>query len=232
MIQRIISVVVLFFILFSSSVVFSDNQDASEEPAYEIDLGLGEEINEVCAGCHGEFAEGGKGGEYPRLAGFPQKYLREQLGLFKNNQRHNLPMKPYANDRELPDDDIYSVTAYIETIKLQTKIPDFKADTTAYEKLLIAKKVLNIPRVGGDIQLGKKLYNKECKICHGVAGKGKKKSDTPPLSGQYTQYLRKQIIDYNAKKRHHDYDDEDEAFKAYSEEQIQALLAYLSITDD
>ncbi len=209
---------------------FSENSESGKK--IEIDLGLGEEINEVCAGCHGEYAEGGKKGEYPRLAGFPAKYLREQLELFKNDKRHNLPMKPYANDRELPDDDIYSVTAFIEGIKLQTQIPDFKPSTTAYEKLLIAKQVLNIPRSEGDVKLGEMLYNKECKICHGIAGKGKKGSDTPPLSGQYTQYLLKQIKDYNAKKRHHDYDDEDDAFKAYSDKQMQAILAYLSITDD
>ena len=39
--------------------------------AYAIDMENGEEINEVCAGCHGEFGQGGKAGEYPRLAGMP-----------------------------------------------------------------------------------------------------------------------------------------------------------------
>jgi cytochrome c553 len=209
-----------------------NSQQNDSQPSYEVDMDLGEEINEVCAGCHGEYAEGGKNGEYPRIAGFPAEYLREQLRLFKINERHNMPMKPYANERELTDEDIYSVTAFLESIQLRTVIPDFKPGTTAYEKLLIAKQVLNIPRVEGDVKLGKKLYDKECKICHGVAAKGKKNSDTPQLSGQYTQYLLKQINDYNDKKRHHDYDDEDDAFKAYSAEQLQAILAYLSITDD
>ncbi|RKZ97040.1 MAG: hypothetical protein DRQ43_03535, partial [Gammaproteobacteria bacterium] len=43
--------------------------------AAEIDLALGEEINELCAGCHGEYGEGGKQGEYPRLAGLPASYI-------------------------------------------------------------------------------------------------------------------------------------------------------------
>ena len=38
---------------------------------YEYDPENGEEINELCAGCHGEFGQGGKEGEYPRLAGQP-----------------------------------------------------------------------------------------------------------------------------------------------------------------
>ena len=215
------------FLLFFSATVFSQ-----ENKVYEVDLDLGEEINEVCAGCHGEYAQGGKGGEYPRLAGLPVEYLREQLKLFKQRKRYNMPMNPYANDRELSDEDVVSVSAFIANIKLITVIPSFKPSTTAYEKLLIAKTVLNIARAEGDVVLGKKLYNKECKICHGRDAKGKKNSDTPALSGQYTKYLRKQIDDYNSKKRHHDYDDEDEAFQAYTPSELQAILAYISITDD
>ena len=40
--------------------------------ATEADLDNGEEINELCAGCHGEYAQGGSEGEYPRLAGQPK----------------------------------------------------------------------------------------------------------------------------------------------------------------
>ncbi len=222
--------IIFFIVLFSLQLVA--RHVLAEEQNPEVDLELGKEIHEVCAGCHGEYAEGGKDGEYPRLAGFPANYLKQQLMLFKKNKRHNIPMKPYANERELPDEDVDAVTAYIASIKLRTRIPDFKPGTSAYEKLLIAKQVLNIPRAPGDVELGRKLYNRECKICHGVDAKGKPSSDVPPLSGQYTKYLAKQIRDYNDKKRHHDYDDEDEAFKAYTEEEIQAILAYLSITDD
>ena len=47
--------------------------------AREPDLENGEEINEVCAGCHGVYGEGGKQGEYPRIAGQPYQFLVNQL---------------------------------------------------------------------------------------------------------------------------------------------------------
>ena len=49
---------------------------------YEYDSKIGEEINEFCAGCHGEFAQGGKDGKYPRLAGLPYEFLVEQIKRF------------------------------------------------------------------------------------------------------------------------------------------------------
>jgi len=41
----------------------------TDSVAVRVDLEYGEEINETCAACHGEFGEGMPDGEYPRLAG-------------------------------------------------------------------------------------------------------------------------------------------------------------------
>jgi len=204
------------------SIVYSGNA--------EIDLELGEEINEVCAGCHGEFGEGGKGGEYPRLAGLPATYLAQQLKLFKEEKRKNMPMRPYANDRELPDEDIPSITTYLSQIKLTSKMPEFDATLSAYEKLLIAKKVFNIARVEGDIELGEELYVDDCQLCHGKQGMGKDDSDTPQLAGQYTQYMTEQIRQFASGERWHEY--AEELFSEMETEDIQAIMAYLSIMDD
>jgi len=80
------------------------------------DLELGEEINEVCASCHGEFGQGGKGGQYPRLAGLPENYLAEQLLRFRKRERINIPMLPYTEERELPDEDLLAVSAYLSIL--------------------------------------------------------------------------------------------------------------------
>lgn len=222
----------VFFIgVFFSTIVPAEEQLESEtEIAAEIDLDLGEEINEVCAGCHGEFGQGGKKGEYPRLAGLPAEYIAHQVKLFKEEKRKNMPMRPYANDRELPDEDIPSIAAYLSQIKLTSKMPDFNENMSAYEKLLIAKKVFNIARVEGDIELGKELYVDDCKLCHGKAGKGKEGSETPPLSGQYTEYMTRQIQHFASGERWHEY--AEDLFEEMEAEEIQAIMAYLSTTDD
>ncbi len=220
----------LLFTLLSLPVYSSEETEEEVTEPVEIDLDLGEEINEVCAGCHGEFGQGGKGGEYPRLAGLPAGYIAHQIKLFKEEKRKNMPMRPYANDRELPDEDIPSIAAYLSQIKLTTKMPEFDENTTAYEKLLIAKKVFNIARVEGDVELGKELYVDDCKLCHGKNGKGKEGSDTPPLSGQYTEYMTRQIKHFATGERWHEY--AEDLFEEMEPEEIQAIMAYLSTTDD
>ncbi|MCW8932262.1 MAG: c-type cytochrome [Gammaproteobacteria bacterium] len=197
---------------------------------FEIDLDLGEEINEVCAGCHGEYGEGGKQGEYPRLAGLPAEYIIQQLKLFKEEKRKNMPMRPYANERELPDEDIPSIAAFLSQIELTSQMPDFDEDMPAYEKLLIAKKVFNIPKAEGDIALGEKIYKTECKSCHGDRGLGKKNSNMPQLTGQYTEYMLKQMKQIAHGQREHD--DDADVFAAMKAKEIQAIMAYLSVMDD
>ena len=92
-----------------------------ETPA--IDLELGEEINETCAGCHGEYGQGSIDGEYPRLAGLTAEYIARQLRNFKQRERINIPMLPYTNERELPEGDLVSIAAYLASIQLPTKLP-------------------------------------------------------------------------------------------------------------
>ncbi|MBC8519522.1 MAG: c-type cytochrome [Gammaproteobacteria bacterium] len=197
-------------------------------------LEIGEEINEVCAGCHGEYAEGGKEGEYPRLAGLPEKYIAEELRRFKSRERLNHPMIPYTKERELPEEDLLDVSAYLPTIQLYSKLPPIDEENfDAYERLLLSKKLLTIPRLEGDVNAGEKLYNQECASCHGRHGEGKPKKSIPLLTGQYSAYLLKQIFAYRDGNRVHDNEETNESlFNEYSEEDIHNLLAYLSILDD
>lgn len=203
--------------------------------AAEADLENGEEINELCAGCHGEYGQGGKQGEYPRIAGQPEQFLIKQMHLFRERKRPNIPMLEYVDERQFPDQEIIDISAYLARLELPTKLPPLVEGEkfNAHERLQLTKRLLNIARAEGDIEAGRKSYNKECRSCHGDKGRGNKKKGVPMLAGQYTVYLKRQTEKYLKKIRIHDEDDpDDELLADFSETELQNIYAYLSVTDD
>lgn len=217
-------------------IIFSANGYAAS-----FDRQLAEEINNTCAGCHGEYGQGVADGTYPRLAGLDAQYLAEQLRLFKTRDRLNIPMFPYATERELPEEDVFVISQYLSTIKLLGKMPPIDEKTyDPLERLKLAKQVFNIPRFAGDVKNGKKLYNKECASCHGRDGLGKHKKNSksgkdfiyPRLAGQHSRYLLRQIEAIGKGTRFHDEKDDAAIFASYSNKEINDVLAFLSILDD
>lgn len=204
--------------------------------AREPDMDIGEEINELCAGCHGEFGEGGKQGEYPRLAGQPYQFLVDQIVLFRERRRPNMAMIEYVDDRQMPDEDIQDVSAYLAAIELPTKLaPVDESDPgfNALARLEEAKRVLQIPVAEGDIEAGKKLYKRECSSCHGAQGEGEAAGTVPMLAGQYTAYLWRQVDKYKQGLRIHDPDaPEDRLLAEFSQEELRDIFAYVSVLDD
>jgi cytochrome c553 len=168
----------------------------------------GKEIYGPCAACHGEYGQGGKRGEYPRIAGQRAAYIEYSLRKFRSRERINIPMFPYTQERELPDADIKAVAAYIEGIALPTKPPEFKPTDDALTRLLAMEKVMIVPKLDGDLANGGKLYKEECAYCHGADGRGKLRF--PMLVGQYTAYLQKQMDAYLKGERPHDAVDNEE----------------------
>ncbi len=168
----------------------------------------GKDIYGPCAACHGDLGQGGKRGEYPRIAGQRVAYIEYTLRKFRSRERLNLPMFPYTQERELPDADIKTVSAYLSGISLSTQIPDFKPTDDALTRLEAMQNVMIIPKLEGDLDNGRKLYKEECGYCHGADGRGKTRF--PMLVGQYTNYLQKQIDAYLKGERPHDKVDDDE----------------------
>ena len=183
-----------------------DVAELSESERDEM-LDYGAEINETCAGCHGENAEGSIDGEYPRLAGMSRDYLEKQLHLFKNRDRLNIPMLPYTNDRELPVEDIEAVSYYISQLDLPTRLPALEQDIAsdgsfdALGRLEASNAVVNIPRYPGNISAGQRLYRKECATCHGKQGQGNHAGTIPPLSGQHSVYIKRQVENFRRADR-------------------------------
>lgn len=202
--------------------------------AKEIDLEVGKDIHEVCATCHGEYSQGGKQGEYPRLAGLPAAYTEKQLLDFRTRRRPNMPMVEHTDETELPNADIKDIAAYIETIKLPIKLPPIdEATYDSYERMVLAKKTFNVAKADGDVAKGQALYNKECRSCHGEGGFGKPDKAVPFITSQFTAYLWRQVKLFMEKQRIHDPDSPDEELLAdFTEEQLRDIFAYLSVADD
>jgi len=216
-----------------SAVGFSNLSWAA---AYEYDPDIGEEINDVCAGCHGEFGQGGKDGEYPRLAGMPAAFIAKQLHLFRDRKRPNMAMIEFVDERQMPDHEIQHISIYLSGITLKTKLPpvdETAPDFNAYERLLESKKMMQIGRAQGDVEKGAKLYKKECGSCHGSDGFGSQKKEVPMLAGQYTNYLWRQVEKLRSRVRIHDEEEPDEELlEDFSDEELKDIFAYLSIADD
>jgi cytochrome c553 len=209
---------------------------AANAEAREPDLQIGEEINEVCAGCHGEYGQGGKQGVYPRLAGQPYRFLVDQLVLFRERRRPNLAMVEYVDERQMPDEDIQDISAYLAAIQLPTRLAPIDENQPGFDalaRLKAAEKVLQIPRAEGDIIAGEKLYKRECASCHGRDGAGDRERAVPMLAGQYTSYLRAQVPKYLNGERVHDPQDPNYRLLAeFTAEELRDILAYVSVLDD
>jgi cytochrome c553 len=186
------------------------------------------DIFETCAGCHGKDAQGGGDGEYPRLAGLPERYIARQLRAFKARERPNIPMYQYATERELPESDVLDIARLLSELELQTKMPEFAEGTTSYQKLLIARRVFNVRRFDGDVERGQALFEETCERCHGAEGWGEE--STPQLAGQYTNYLRRQIDLFRAGERKHR--KMSKVVTKLEDRDLDDIFAYLSTRDD
>ena len=205
----------------------------------DLDIEYAEEINGTCAGCHGEFGEGTTDGEYPRLAGLDAVYLAQQLRNFKARDRLNIPMTPYTTERELPEEDVVLIAAYLSQIDLPSKLPpiDEEKEFDALARLKAGGRVINIARYPGNVEKGRQFYQKECAGCHGEAAQGqaaqgKANMNIPQLAGQYSVYITRQIKNFRTGERLHDDPRDADIFKSFSDAEIDDMQAYLSILDD
>ena len=168
------------------------------------------------------------------MAGLPAEYIERQLILFRTRKRPNMPMVEHTDEMELPNSDIDDIAAYIARMELPKKLPPIdKENFDPYQRLLLAERTFNVARAPGDPGQGEKIYNKECRSCHGDEGWGRPDKGAPFIAGQYTEYLWHQVELLIERKRVHDPEEPDEELLAdFSEEELRDIFAYLSIVDD
>jgi len=199
-------------------------------PVWENDPENAQDIMETCAACHGKNGEGGSEGTYPRLAGLRAKYIARQLRAFKSKERINIPMYPYAIERDLPEPDVLDIARLLSKIELPTEMPELDESASALERLLAADSVFSVPRAPGDVERGAELYEEKCRRCHGKQAWGR--GSSPQLAGQHTAYLQRQIELYQKGDRITADERMQTAIDTLDEKDIHDLLAYFSTRDD
>lgn len=137
----------------------------------------------TCAACHG--VDGNSvNPEWPVLAGQHPAYIARQIQAFKDGERTEVTMKPFAD--MLSAQDVLDIAAY------------FAAQTPA-------------PK-GADpalVNLGQQIYRggipdrgvAACIACHGPGGDGNPLAAYPRIAGQHATYLTKTLTSYRAGER-------------------------------
>ncbi|MBK1620085.1 hypothetical protein CKO42_16885 [Lamprobacter modestohalophilus] len=191
----------------------ADDNEARNEALddYEPDLGAGEVMFRQCALCHGQRGQGILGGKYPRLAGLPEYYLVNALRDYQTGARGYDAMLVVGGLKTANDQDLMDLAGYISDIDIELDVPGPEE---------------------GSARSGRKLYKYDCKSCHGRKAEGKSRKDSPPLRGQYYEYLERQIALFKSGERIHADDPEDETFAAYEEDELLDILAFVASLDD
>lgn len=182
------------------------------------DLENGKKLSRSCALCHGQYMQGVAGELYPRLAGLPSRYTENELQRLKEGRRQaHMPMLITSMVDMMTPDDMADISAYLEHMTVPA----------AHRR-----QIMNAP---GNAAAGKEIFiEEECYRCHKKDGSGKARKGIPPLKGQHTSYLLKQLNDFKAIIRIHDGEDEieDSSFAELDETMLRDLVAYFSTLDD
>lgn len=148
----------------------------------------------TCAACHG--LDGNPSDpQYPRLAGQPERFVAQQLHLFKVDERNGPQaeiMKPFA--KPLTDQDMRDLGAYFATQKPGAGVAD---DTLIAEGPNAGRKFYEVGQqlfVSGDAARGIPA----CMACHGPAGYGNPGPPYPAVAGQMAPYAQRRLEEYRA----------------------------------
>lgn len=174
----------------------------------EPDLQKGRMLYFNCAICHTPEGWGSPDGRFPQIAGQHQSVILKQLADIQKGNRDNPTMIPFT-------DPLFYMG------------PQVLADLTAYIEQL---QMVPANSVGSGLRLeeGKKLYNIECKECHGENGEGIAKEFYPRIHGQHFQYVLRQMEWVKMGKRRNADKEMVEQFKKFSQDDLEVIADYVS----
>jgi cytochrome c553 len=177
----------------------------------------------VCAACHGQ--EGVSASAlYPNLAGQGENYLLKQLQDIKSGEREVLEMTGMlaaSSDQDMADMAAF-YASQDHTVMGSQAIADEAYALNEEEFLALGEKIYR----GGNLQTGVAA----CTGCHAPSGMGNNPASYPVIAGQYSDYIIKQLKDFQNNRRTNDGDGQIMRAVAapMSDLEIRAVANYLS----
>jgi len=176
---------------------------AMGNPVWAQSDAAGAKLAEQCVECHGPGGNS-QNPDYPVLAGQSWRYIYIQLKDFKEGRRTDPVMSAMA--ARLSRDDMIALGNYFAAVK---PLPiEFKADAAK-------------------VEAGRKISDAVlCPMCHlgGFVGQ----NEIPKVAGQYPQYIRKQLLDFRAKRRTNDAGNMTSVAGTLSDDDIENLTQYIA----
>lgn len=198
-------------LLLGGSLAGAQSTATADETAPVGSVEAGRTKSATCAACHG--VDGNSvTPDWPMLAGQHPAYIVKQLRAFKNGERTDVTMKPFAD--MLSEQDMADVAAYFAA---QTPTPK-GADPAL-------------------VTLGQQIYRggvpergvPACIACHGPKGAGNPLAAYPRISYQHAAYTTKQLNAYASGDRRSDVDVNQmmrNVAELLFEDEIRALASY------
>lgn len=184
------------------------------------DVEAGKQKSAPCAACHG--VDGNSvNPAWPNLAGQGEKYLVNQLQLFKDKIRVNTLMNPQAQN--LSEQDMLDLAAYYSSQTPKIGVADTTKVFQGEEIYIIGERIYR----GGNSESGVPA----CMSCHAPNGVGNTAAMFPRLAGQHSLYTAAQLRAYRSGARYQPEDHLNMMKKITSymtEQEIEAVAEYIA----
>ncbi|MFD1216694.1 MULTISPECIES: c-type cytochrome [Microbulbifer] len=191
------------------------------------DASAGQTKAAACAACHGPDGNS-PAPTFPKIAGLGEKYLHKQLQDIKSGAREVPEMVGQLDN--MSDQDLEDIAAFFASQNIQL---------SGSQEFTV---MLNNGDTVDGLELGRKIFragNAEsgvpaCMGCHSPTGKGNAPAGYPRLSGQYAQYVEKQLKAFREGTRKNDGETRvmRSVAKQLSDAEIKAVANYVAgLTD-
>lgn len=189
----------------------------------EGDAKAGKEQSAVCAGCHGTDGNS-PAPSFPKIANLGEKYLFGQLKHIRDGSRSVVEMTGMLDGKS--DQDLLDLAAYFneQTMQLSgAKEATVKVNAgIEVDALALGERVFR----SGNLETGVPA----CTGCHSPRALGNDPAGFPRLSGQYAEYIAKQLRAYRGGERTTDGDAKTmrSVAKHMSDAEIDAVANFIS----